>query len=583
MGSLQEGGQRERFPSSSHLLMIELDRLENKLREKERELGASNNEIKTLKMMELMKDKAMTEIRNELMKLDEKLRTTEKQLEEKNLEIKKLRCEKKEALAAQFAAEAALRRVHATQKDEEVVSVEDIIAPLQYEIKVYKDEITVLKEGNKALERVTKSKDMALAEAEKILRSTLEQALIVENMRNQNFELKRQIMILQEENKLLDKTNHQKVVEVQKLTQTIQELDDSLLTRRTANNTLCEYQRQVSQLNEEKKALERELAKAKVSENRVATVVANEWKDENDKVQPAKQWLEERRYLQGEIQRLRDKLAVSERSVKAEAQLKDKVQLRLDTLEEGLKHALSSSTKQAEGLNKVIKVTSQSVGPKRRSVSQPRASLIGNRIFTQQQPNSTFEGADSTINMTQVNKLDTNHVTGKHVFRKIFSAPRSKFSDDNGKENTRVKTNSTRSVDEIFFKEVEVSGEEETSRCSDVNSQNTGTIKNVHDDTVSGFLYDRLQKEVIRLKRSQEEKEGELNAKDDEIKMLLRKVDALTKATEVESKYTKREVASRGKELLVIKSDSIKQKNRSMSNSRRSIKLPDVCTSSRGA
>ena len=44
--------------------------------------------------------------------------------------------------------------------------------------------------------------------------------------------------------------------------------------------------------------LERELARARVSANRVSLVVANEWKDENDKVMPVKQWLEERRLLQ---------------------------------------------------------------------------------------------------------------------------------------------------------------------------------------------------------------------------------------------------------------------------------------------
>jgi hypothetical protein len=44
--------------------------------------------------------------------------------------------------------------------------------------------------------------------------------------------------------------------------------------------------------------LERELARAKISANRVASVVANDWKDENDKVMPVKQWLEERRFLQ---------------------------------------------------------------------------------------------------------------------------------------------------------------------------------------------------------------------------------------------------------------------------------------------
>ena len=44
--------------------------------------------------------------------------------------------------------------------------------------------------------------------------------------------------------------------------------------------------------------LEREVARAKVTANRVATVVANEWKDANDKLMPVKQWLEERRFFQ---------------------------------------------------------------------------------------------------------------------------------------------------------------------------------------------------------------------------------------------------------------------------------------------
>ena len=51
-------------------------------------------------------------------------------------------------------------------------------------------------------------------------------------------------------------------------------------------------------IQEEKKTLERELARAKVSANRIANVVANEWKGENDKVMPVRQWLEERRIMQ---------------------------------------------------------------------------------------------------------------------------------------------------------------------------------------------------------------------------------------------------------------------------------------------
>ena len=44
--------------------------------------------------------------------------------------------------------------------------------------------------------------------------------------------------------------------------------------------------------------MERELARVKVSASRIASVAANGWKDENDKVMPVKQWLEDRKVLQ---------------------------------------------------------------------------------------------------------------------------------------------------------------------------------------------------------------------------------------------------------------------------------------------
>lgn len=58
-------------------------------------------------------------------------------------------------------------------------------------------QVALLQEDKKALERLTKSKEAALLEAEKILRSALERALIVEEVQNHNYELKRQIEICQ--------------------------------------------------------------------------------------------------------------------------------------------------------------------------------------------------------------------------------------------------------------------------------------------------------------------------------------------------------------------------------------------------
>ncbi|KAF5193546.1 Microtubule-associated protein 70-2 [Thalictrum thalictroides] len=65
-----------------------------------------------------------------------------------------------------------------------------------------------------------------------------------------------------------------------------------------ANIAPLEAELKMAGLEDKKKTLDQELAHARVSANRVAVVVANEWKDGNDKVMPVKQWLEERRFLQ---------------------------------------------------------------------------------------------------------------------------------------------------------------------------------------------------------------------------------------------------------------------------------------------
>ncbi|KAK9677009.1 hypothetical protein RND81_11G115700 [Saponaria officinalis] len=189
------------------------------------------------------------------------------------------------------------------------------------------------------LDRLTKSKEAALLETENIPRSALERALIVEDIQNQNFDLRRRVEICQEENRILEKANRRKVMEVEKLGQTIQQLEETVLAGSASANVVRDYKRQISELNEDKRILERELTRAKVAANRVATVVANEWKDEHDKVMPVRQWLEERRLLQAEMQRLKDKLDVTERTAKAEAHLKDKFKLRLKIVEEGFKNA----------------------------------------------------------------------------------------------------------------------------------------------------------------------------------------------------------------------------------------------------
>ncbi|KAK8485340.1 hypothetical protein V6N13_062788 [Hibiscus sabdariffa] len=514
-------------------VVLELTRLQNQLKEKERELGSAQAEIKALRATEALKDKAIHELQSEVQKLDEKHRVTENVLEFKNLEIKKLMNEKKDALAAQFAAEATLRRVHANQKDDDDVSIESVIAPLEAEIKMYKNEIVALQEDKRALERHTKSKESALLEAERILRSALERALIVE----------------EEENKILEKTNRQKVLEVEKLSQTINELEEAILVGGAAANSIRDYQRQISELNEEKRTLERELARVKVSANRVATVVANEWKDENDKVMPVKQWLEDRRLLQAEMQRLKDKLAVAERTAKAEAQLKEKFKLRLKILEDGLKHVSSLSPKPAKSSN-IFGLLTGSNGLRKRSTSQPRGSTVSGS--SPQRLSVEIETANTR--MKQSGNLKNRAAPEENMVRKNLWASRCKVADSSGKENEETKVNADANV------------------RKDGDAADCGA-----DDMVSGYLYDRLQKEVINLRKFCEAKDGSLNAKDEEIKMLLKKVEALSKSMEAESKRAKKEAVTKEKKNGSAKMEDTR-KMRNINNSpRRLVQFTSHC------
>jgi len=130
--------------------------------------------------------------------MDEKLKLTESLLESKNLEVKRINDEKKAALAAQFAAEATLRRVHAAQKDDDMPPIEAILAPLEAELKLSRQEISKLQDDNRALDRLTKQKEAALLEAERTVQIAMAKAAMVDDLQNKNQELIKQIEICHE-------------------------------------------------------------------------------------------------------------------------------------------------------------------------------------------------------------------------------------------------------------------------------------------------------------------------------------------------------------------------------------------------
>ncbi|KAM1333266.1 hypothetical protein ACFX2I_009214 [Malus domestica] len=490
---------------------VELNRLENDLRDKERELGDAVAEIKSLRNSERLKEKAVEELTDELDKVDEKLKAAEAHLESKNLEIKKINDEKKAALAAQFAAEATLRRVHTAQKDDEMPPIEAIIAPLEAELKLARQEVAKLQDDNRVLDRLTKSKEAALLEAESTVQIALAKASLVDDLQNKNQELMKQIEICQEENKILDKMQRQKVAEVEKLMQTVRELEEAVLAGGAAANAVRDYQRKVQEMNEEKKLLEREVARAKVSANRVATVVANEWKDSSDKVMP------------GEMQQLRDKLAVAQRTAKAEAQLKEKYQLRFKVLEDKFKASKGKARAASDG--RII-----SNGPSRRQ------SIGGSDIVSQLSSNGYLYRTKSNL---QSGFNRSNSATA--ILKQAKVSTRS-FEDATGKDIMPNSANDQTQMNEVI-------GRHEESSNGTLGEQS----RREHEDYVSGVLYDMLQKEVVSLRKACHEKDQTLKDKDDAIEMLAKKVDTLNKAMEVEGKKMRREVAAMEKEVSAMR------------------------------
>ncbi|XP_068498402.1 microtubule-associated protein 70-1-like [Phaseolus vulgaris] len=114
-------------------------------------------------------------------------------LESKSLETKKVNEEKGAALAVQFAAKATLLRVHAAQKDDEMPLIEAIIVPLEAELNLTRMEVAKLQDDNRALDRLTKSKEAALLEAEITIQIALAEASLVDDLQNKNQELMKQI------------------------------------------------------------------------------------------------------------------------------------------------------------------------------------------------------------------------------------------------------------------------------------------------------------------------------------------------------------------------------------------------------
>lgn len=197
--------------------------------------------------------------------------------------------------------------------------------------------------------------------------------------------------------------------------------------------------------------------------------------------------------------------------------LQDKFKLRLKTLEEGLKHGSSISVNAntftesptPEKPNHFLGCLSSNGGVKKRSTSQPRASTLSKTFPLQQANVAENENANADEEPKRGSSLKKKNGSGEYMLRKGLWASRSKVVDSAEKENREMKTITDINVDKRNIKANIERNEESKNKGNAMESE----------DMISGYLYDRLQREVINLRKACEMKDSTLNAKDEEIKV----------------------------------------------------------------
>lgn len=212
--------------------------------------------------------------------------------------------------------------------------------------------------------------------------------------------------------------------------------------------------------------------------------------------------------------------------------MQDKLKLRLKTLEAGLKYesnlpvnpnAYSGSSK-PEKTNNFFGILSTNAGLKKRSTSQPRASIVRSPDKSYVEKITT----DFAEKVKQTNSIKKIYAT-ESLLRKSLWANRKKVVDNSEKENKDGKENFMADSVMCDNNEIPESGNTNADTVTKLKSkfgdnQNARSMANTENaDMVSGFLYDRLQKEVLSLRKSCEVKDINLNAKDEDVKVNIKK------------------------------------------------------------
>jgi len=174
-------------------------------------------------------------------------------------------------------------------------------------------------------------------------------------------------------------------------------------------------------------------------------------------------------------------------------------------LEEGLKqfsvNSNAFSVSPTADKSNILSFVTNNGGLRNRSTSQPRGSTVGSTLFQKPNIKGNIDSMAGNRKPGSITKMKYGFT--ENVLKKGIWASRNKFSDGGEKEN-----------------EIHVNtGSVKTDADEDSKSNSSNDLES--NDVVSGFLYDKLQKEVINLRKTCETKDNTLHTKDEEIKVLV--------------------------------------------------------------
>lgn len=321
-------------PGSSGL-QFELNNLRNELRSKQREHSETEEEVRTLKAAVVTKDKALAKGAAEAACQQERAVKAEQALA---AATKQLRVSEEARAKASSSAEAASRQADKlTQKLANIPKDDKFsaqVASLEAEVKSLKAEGANLAKDNKACYTQIRAKDKQLDAAAKEVDHARQTELHNKELQNSILDLNRQLEEAKERESTLLAVERQHKADAASLTSQMnaaeQRAADTEHRLALTSTELKTAQERCAELETEAVVLSDELTRTSAVAARAAgREVLNGSKDEG--VVPVTLHIEEVRYLQGEGERLREKIRHLERNLQASHQVQEHLQRQLSS------------------------------------------------------------------------------------------------------------------------------------------------------------------------------------------------------------------------------------------------------------